>query len=124
MILEIDDSKTIGEIQDKFSLCYPLLKLQFCNKKHGWQQVCAEREIIRDDIYVGDIRKNHAPGVIDLKSWQQVGKIEKEFYKKFGLSVQICYKSGQHWIQTGKSDSMTLKSLMHKASEQLNSVLL
>jgi hypothetical protein len=124
MTLEIDDSKTIGEIQDKFSLCYPLLKLHFCNKKHGWQQVCPDKDIIQDDIRVGDIRKNHEPGVIEMKSWQQVGRIEKEFYTRFGLSVQICYKSGRHWIQTGKSDSMTLKSLMRKASEQLNRVLL
>lgn len=124
MTLEIDDSKRIGEIQEKFSLCYPLLKLEFCRKKHGWQQVCPDKEIVQDDICVGDIRKNHNPGVIEMKSQQQVGRIEKEFYKKFGLSVQICYKSGQHWIQTGRSDNMTLKSLMHKASEQFNRVLL
>jgi len=124
MILEIDDTKTIGELQDRFSLCYPLLKLEFCNRKHGWEQVCPEKEIIHDNIPVGMIRKIHEPGTIELKTWDKVGKIEKELYIRFGLSVQICYKSGRHWIQTGKSDNMTLQSLMRKASAESNRVLL
>ena len=124
MLLEIDDTKTTGELQDRFSLCYPLLKLEFCKHKHGWEQVCPERAIIHDDIQVGVIRSRHDPGVIEMKSWDRVGRIEKEFYLKFGLNVQICYRSGGRWIQTGKSDNMTLKSLMRKASEERNRVLL
>jgi hypothetical protein len=124
MILEIDDSKTTSELQDRFSLCYPLLKLQFCAKKHKWEQLCPQNEIIQDDIQVGMIRRIHDPGTIEVKTWETIGKIENEFYSKFGLSVQICYKSGDHWIQTGKSDNMTLKSLMRKTSEEENRVIL
>ena len=124
MLLEIDDTKTISELQDRFSLCYPLLKLEFCNKNHGWEEICPERQLIHDDIQIGSIRKIHDPGVIEMKSWDKVGRIEKEFHVRFGLNVQICYRSGKHWIQTGKSDNMTLKSLMRKASEESNRVLL
>jgi hypothetical protein len=124
MLLEIDDTKTIGELQDRFSLCYPLLKLKFCKKKHGWEQVCPENEFIHDDIQIGEIRKKHEPGVLEMKSWDKVGTIEKEFNIKFGLNVQICYKSGRHWIQTGKSDNITLQSLTEKISGERNRVLL
>ncbi|MBL7696895.1 MAG: hypothetical protein JNK79_02010 [Chitinophagaceae bacterium] len=124
MILEIDDSKTIGDLQDRFSLCYPLLKLEFCKARHGWEEICPEHQIIRKDAAISDIRNIHYPGTIEMKSWNKIGEIEKKFQTKFGLNVQICYKSGGRWIQTGSSDNMTIKSLMQKASRELNRVLL
>lgn len=124
MRLEIDDTKTTGDLQDRFSLCYPLLKLEFCNKKHGWEQMCPESLILHQDTPISTIRKTHNPGLIEMKSWRKVGEIEKEFYDRFGLNVQICYRSGGKWIQTGKSDSMTIDSLMRKSSSELNRVLL
>ena len=124
MRLEIDDTKTTGDLQDRFSLCYPLLKLEFCNKKHGREEVCPESLILQQDTPISSIRKNHNPGLIEMKSWRKVGEIEKEFSDRFGLNVQICYRSGGKWIQTGKSDSMTIDSLMRKSSSELNRGLL
>lgn len=124
MILEIDDTKTIGDLQDRFSLCYPLLKLEFCKGKHGWEKICPEHEIIREDAAISDIRNIHNPGVIEMKSWNKIGEIEKQFHAQFGLNVQICYRSGGRWIQTGKSDNMTIKSLMQKAAQESNRILL
>jgi hypothetical protein len=124
MTLEIDDTKTITEIQDKFSMCFPLLKIDFCAKKHGWQEICPESQIIHEDMPLSLLRKNHNPGTIEVKSWQKVGEVEKEFYNKFGLSVQISYKSGDRWIQTGKSDNVTIAFLMKKADAERNRVIL
>lgn len=124
MILEIDDTKTIADLQDRFSLCFPHLKLQFCSRKHGWEQLCPEKEIINGNMPVAEIRKKHTPGVLELKSWDKVGEVEKEFQRRFGLNVQICYRSGGHWIQTGKSDNVTIDFLMKKASAERNRVLL
>lgn len=125
MILEIDDSKTIGDLQDRFSLCFPMLRLEFCKRKHGWEELCSDRDIIHDDnVSISSIRKLHDPGTLELKSWDKVGQVEKEFYARFGLNVQICYASGGRWIQTGKSDNITIDSLMDKASKERNRVLL
>lgn len=124
MTLEIDDSKTTTQLQRMFSHYYPLLKLEFCSSGHGWEQVCPEREIIHIDIPIGTIRDKHNKGVIQWDVCEKVGKIEREFYSRFGLNVQICYKSGRHWIQTGKSDNMSLGSLVRKASEESKRVLL
>src|SRR5215212_7048139 len=111
MTLEIDDTKTVADLQDRFSLCYPDLRLQFCRRKHHWEQICSEHDIINENSSLAVIRTNHAPGIIEIKSWQKVGEVEKEFSKMFGLNVQICYRSGGHWIQTGKSDDVTIGSL-------------
>lgn len=124
MILEIDDLKTTGDLQDRFASCYPLLKLGFCKNKHGWEKTCPESQIMHDDIPLAHIRTKHEPGTIEIKSWSKVGEVEREFYTRFGLNVQICYRSGGKWIQTGKSDSATIDFLMKKSSSELSRVLL
>lgn len=124
MILEIDDSKTLADLQDKFSMCYPTLRLEFCTKKHKWEEICSESNIIHRNVLIGNIRKNHVPGIIEMKSWHKIGNIEKEFYSRFGLNVQIAYKSGNRWIQTGKSDNITIDMLIRKTSSEQNRVLL
>jgi hypothetical protein len=124
MILEIDDTKTTADLQDRFSMSFPSLKLEFCRKKHKWEEICSDSDIIHDNVSIGDIRKNHDPGIIEMKSWHKIGNIEKEFFSKFGLSVQITYKSGNRWIQTGKSDNITIDKLVKKTSAEQNRVLL
>ena len=116
MIFEIDDSKKIGDLQDKFSRCFPLLKLEFCKKKHGWQDTCTGTEFLGSELELKNIRKNHAPGTLEIKSWNKVGEVETAFYRKSGLSVQIFYKSGEQWLQTGKDDNVTLAFLQEQAS--------
>lgn len=124
MILEIDDSKTIADLQDKFSMCFPTLKLEFCTQKHKWEEICAESKIIHRNVSIRDIRKTHMPGTIEMKSWHKIGNIEKEFFSRFGISVQIAYKSGNRWIQTGKSDNITIDRLIKKTKAEQNRTLL
>ena len=118
MILQIDDTKTINDVQERFSLCFPLLKIEFCRKKHGWEDICPESQFISSYKTIASVRKIHNPGTFEIKSWFKVGEVEKEFYRKFGLYVQICYKCGRKWIQTGKSDNISLDSLQKKAFDR------
>lgn len=115
MILEIDDTKKLTDIQERFSLCFPSLKLEFCQKKHKWEGICPESQFMDSDLRIGSIRKIHNPGTIEIKSWDKVGEVERDFYQRFGLNVQICYMCGPRWIQTGKSDNITLDSLQKKS---------
>jgi hypothetical protein len=114
MIIEIDDTKNVSDLQERFSFSFPSLKLEFCPKKHGWEDICPENKFYSGDTSIASIRKIHDPGTLNVNSWNKVGEVEKEFYKKFGLSVQIFYRCGQRWIQTGKSDNLTIDSLQEK----------
>lgn len=124
MILLIDDSLTINDIQDRFQLCFPKLKIEFCKKHHHWEGVCSEKDIFPNDKPIGNIRRKHNPGMLEIKSWQKVGEIEKKFHEEFGLNAQIFYRSGQRWIQTGKSDNLTLKQLQDKSYTRIPTILL
>jgi len=119
VIIEIDDIKTVGDMQDRFSLCFPGLKLELCRATHRWEEFSLERDFFPGSFHIGVIRKNHDSGSIEIKSWDKVGEVEKKFDKLFGLNVQICYQAGQHWIQTGKSDNLTIGELQKKSYERL-----
>ena len=124
MLLYIHDSLKLRHLQDRFSLCFPSLRIEFFKRKHQWEEVCPERELLPPDARVGSIRKIHNQGTLELKSWNKVGEVEKEFYNKFGLNVQVLYRNGKRWIQTGKSDNLTIKALQEKAYTRLTPVLL
>jgi hypothetical protein len=39
-----------------------------------------------------------------------VAELEKEFFEKFGIAMQVSRKSGKIWIETSKTDDRTLKA--------------
>ena len=108
MLLSIDDNKTIAELQEKFNECFPLLCLKFYKKAHGRKEPSAEEDLISPQTRVGSIRKKHDSGVLDIKSWQTVHKIEADLKKKFDLNVQVFRKERNEWIQTTSTDKYTL----------------
>ena len=58
---------------------------------------------------IGEIRKQHNPGMIEIHSWRKTGMVEQELRKRFGLHVQIMRKHGDSWIQTAGTDELTLE---------------
>lgn len=124
MLLLIDDSLRINDVQERFSMCFPKLKIEFCKKRHHWEAVCPERDIISPDCLIGGIRETHNPGTMEIKSRDKVGEVEKRLRERFGLNAQIFYKSGQRWIQTGKSDNLTIGELQDKSYLRAPRILL
>lgn len=114
MILHIDDNKTVSDLRDKFELCYPHLKLEFYNKAHNWQEATHSKYLVEGNCRIGDIRHQHNAGIYEIKSWFQTGKVEQEMKDLFGLNVQIFRQKEDLWIQTTKSDKLTLAQLNDK----------
>ena len=124
MFVHIHDSLTISDLQERFSMCFPSLKLEFCKKKHQWEEICSFNQLFPPHMLIGAIRKQHNNGALELKSWHKVGEAEKAFYDEFGLNVQICYRNGDRWIQSGKSDNITIGELQERAYTRPRRVLL
>lgn len=111
MLLEIDDTKTIGDLQERFNLCFPQLKIEFYHRPHHWQEDSAEVLKIDPRVLISSIRKMHDPGVLEIKSWHKTGEVEQNFKKLFGLHVQVFYHDNHHWKQSIHSDNKTLAML-------------
>ena len=108
MTLQIDDSKTIRDLQERFSLSFPGFRIELCNKPHHWEELCEEGHFLSSMRSLGSVRKNHHPGVLEIRSSQKIGEIEERFRNLFGLNVQIFFKSNGKWIQTVISDNLTI----------------
>jgi hypothetical protein len=109
MLLRIHDNLLIEDLQEKFSLCFPCLKIEFYSMPHHWKKGSLQKDIISPKNRVGDIRKNHSDEILEIKSSDKVGEVEKKLKKMFGLNVQIFRKENNCWIQTTSTDVFTLE---------------
>jgi hypothetical protein len=109
MIIEIHDNRIIGEIISEFTAVYPFLKLEFYDESHQWQEASSHRYLLPHDKKIGEVRKKHNPGAMEIHAWQKTGGIEQEFRRLFGLNVQVLRHQGDIWIQTAGTDELTLE---------------
>lgn len=56
-----------------------------------------------------------SPCNIDLRADMKVMEVEKLFEEQFGLHVQVFRRSGKIWLETSKSDHLTLAEQELKA---------
>lgn len=124
MLLEIDDDKTLGDLQERFNLCFPNLKIEFCKHRHHWQELSDPEEFLSSRLAAGVVRKIHDPGVLVIYSNDKVGEVERRFSEDFGLHAQIFFNSGGRWIQTGTTDSLSLASLQHRQENRIADLIL
>lgn len=118
MQLEIDDNKTIGDLQEKFNECFPYLRLEFFSRAHGWHGHSLSQDSLAANITVGSITKKHHQGVLTILSKQKVGEIEKAFKQVYGLFVQVFYQANDCWFETRDTDDLTLEQLCCMAEKE------
>jgi hypothetical protein len=122
MILKIHNTKTVGELKMKFAECFPYLKLEVYYRSHKWNEGTRAQFLVPSDKTLGEVRRNYMQGDMDVKSWNKTGEVERALKEKFGLNVQVFrrYKSG--WIQSTKTDGLTLKEQSDIASKTVDRI--
>ena len=110
MLLSINDTMTVGDIQDHFAECFPNLRIFFYSKSHKKFEASDSRYRYTEGVLIGDIRKKHLNDVYEIKSWFPVAKVESDLKDKFGLFAQIFRfdESGKP-AQSSSSDELTLQ---------------
>lgn len=109
MYIEIDDNRTIKEVQEEFHAHYPFLKLEFFKHPHGWTEPSSSNEVLKPEQTLSSVRKKHVPGLIEIYRSQKTGMVEQHFHRRFNLNVQIYRLHGDQWIQTAGTDELTLE---------------
>jgi hypothetical protein len=107
MIIEINDSKTVGDIQREFSSRFPFLKMEFFHTPHGREEASNEPPCLPEQT-IGSIRERHVLGIIAINTERETGSVEQEFEHRFGLHVQVYRKQSDGWIQTVGTDMLSL----------------
>jgi hypothetical protein len=107
MTIEIDNSKTVGDIQREFSSRFPFLKIEFFHRPHDRGASSDEMPCLPEQT-IGSIRQSNVHGVLEINSERETGSVEQEFEHRFGLHVQIYRKQSDGWIQTVGTDMLSL----------------
>lgn len=111
MYIELNDNTRLKEIQDVFSDFYPYLQMNFYWKTHEKYETSSMIELVSPDTPIGNLRRTHVSGLLEIQPLNKVADVEREFQQRFGLSVQILRKEKNKWEQTTGMDDFTLKEL-------------
>jgi hypothetical protein len=107
MNIQIRKSKVIGEVQKDFTNAYPYLKLEFYRNMTRRPGSTIRQNLIKSDLL--NAAGNQKEGDLEITDSMTVGQLEKAFYDKFGMMVQVSRKSGSIWLETTMTDNWTLK---------------
>lgn len=108
---------TVNEVKTNFRSLFPLLKIEFYQKKHDQFEGSSKTEQIGDKITLGKINTNLIPGETEIHENMTVEQFESMMRSRFGLNIQVFRKSGDQWLQTSITDNWTLKKQSKKAEE-------
>jgi hypothetical protein len=110
MKIELSVDKTIHDVQEAFHSAFPYLKLEFFNHKHDAYQGSVAQDRIRDiNRTLGSIESKPHSGVLFIEPEMPTWQVERLFEQEFGLYVQVFRKSGTLWLETSRTDDLTLE---------------
>jgi len=110
MNIHISPERTIGEVQDAFQVMYPFLKIVFFSKPHRAFKSSHAKYLIDDrEQTLGAIMAEPKTGFLSLEPTTPTFQAEQLFEDEFGLFVQVMRKSGNAWLVTSVTDSLTLE---------------
>ena len=117
MKIELASNKTIGEIQAAFSGYFPNLKLAFFSKSHKAYKSSAAKFLIQEkDMPLSKLSSLlQEPKSLLLEQNMPVWQLERLFEEEYGLHVQVFRRSGKIWLETSKTDDLTLEQQEAKA---------
>lgn len=113
----ISDSKTIKEIQEEFNNKFPYLKIEFYKVAHNEKEGSPNSVKWNINEPIRRIRYNHNSGDMSINGHLKVSTLENEFEEKYGLHVQVFYKSGDVWLQTISANDDSLTTLNERSLE-------
>ena len=109
MKIQIKADTKFSDVQKKFTASHPFLKVEFYKEKYSENEVSTKDRMDSDKI-ISEQSKKFKPDSLDINKNRTVAEVEKEFYKHFGITMQVSRKSGNIWIETSKTDDRTLEA--------------
>lgn len=112
--MQIQDQKTLNQIQEEFSELFPFLKIEFYKERHITGEGSPANEQLDTTLTVGDGRTVQKEGDVKITPDMKVAELEALFQKQYGLNVQVFRRSGDIWLQTTATDSWALSEQNRK----------
>ena len=117
MKLEIQDTIKIREIKDIFNHAFPYLKIEFFTRQHAPGEATSIDNLVHGNQSLGEINSYVKKGSMLIQPDDTVASVEQSFQEKFGLAIQVFRKQKESWIETTKTDHLTLSQQNEKGKE-------
>ena len=112
MILNINENRTIGELEDKFNECFPHLQIEFFKGELALKN----NHPLERSLRVGSISKKIFNEDIEIKSWDKAGKIMHDFKAQLGLFAEIFSLQDSKRIALDKDEALCQKIFLFSPS--------
>jgi hypothetical protein len=110
MKLKIYDNKSIGELQDKFTECFPGFRIEFFKGQNDLKRNLPVGFLLT----IAKISKKHQEGELQIKSTYTSERIIHDFKTQFDLLVQI------YRIENGKPVLLSNDKTLNPENGSLN----
>jgi hypothetical protein len=100
----------IKDVKKKFEKSFPYLKLEFFRKKHAPGKGNLKMDIVPGSATLIEISGVMKEGEIEINPRQTVADVEQCFQNCFNLPVQVFRKTKFSWIETTRTDRLTLEN--------------
>jgi len=107
MNIKITSTTTLTEIKESFNKEFPFLKIEFFRTGHSVGEANAGYDLITENIPVGKLNKDLTAEILSIRPVQSVASLEQAF-QQLGLPIQVFRKQKNVWLETTKTDKLTL----------------
>jgi hypothetical protein len=121
--MKINETNTIKSIQEAFQKEFAYLKIEFYKQLHAEGEGSAESHITNIDLTITEIQKVKSTGSLEISGDMTVSDVETSIAEMFNIGAQVYRHSGNVWLQTTTTDSLTLKAQTQKAKEFIEEVV-
>lgn len=118
MKINIEASSTIAEVQQAFHKHFPFLKIEFYRDGHQQGEGSLKDNTLDSHEVLGEVYPHFKSGVLQLSEDMKVSELENSFSNDFNASVQVFHQSGNIWLQTTRTDHLTLAAQNDSAKDK------
>jgi hypothetical protein len=105
MLLQIADTRTIGDIRDQFQKCFPRLRMDIYKKwKHGKERMC-----IPDSELLSGVRNRHVPDILEIKGDFKITDIIHQLKSRYDLEISIFRLHENQWMPVLKEEHLSFR---------------
>lgn len=116
MLLHLSPEKTLGAIQTEFTAAFPGLKLAFFSQPHHAHEGSAAKFLVQKaQMPLGELSPNMKSDQLQIEATLPTWRVEQIFEEEYGLHVQVFRRSGNLWLETSVTDSLTLEEQQTRA---------
>ena len=95
-------------IKNAFNKQFRFLKIEFFNAAHKVNEPSRSASLVKGNVELEKINPLIQEGLLTITHRQTVAEVEQSFQQYFGIPVQIFRKQGDVWIETTRTDHLTL----------------